>query len=260
MIRKLDAALNYQWDFQDPASFVMEGVIDLHHDLMFLIFIIIVFILTFLSVIIFYIKNINYSYKNFIINIYKKTNKKIKIHHIFIEIFWTITPAYILTLIIVPSLALLYSMDEIIEAELTVKVVGNQWFWTYEYTDFIFYVINYTRFGIVFHSYYTMIEELTYGTLRLLEVDNRVNVPIHTAVRFLITSNDVLHSWAIPSLGIKLDACPGRLNQLLSIAKRFGTLYGQCSEICGINHAFMPISLDILSIPTFFEFVRKSIY
>jgi len=255
--RKCDAAYNYQWDFQDPASDIMEGIIDLHHDLMFLLIIIIFFILWFLLRII--EKNVINNLKNYkysVQNIFIK-KKKIKTHYTFIEIFWTLTPAYILTLILVPSLALLYSMDQIVEPNITIKVIGNQWYWTYEYSDFYYKLLNKNHKDFIYNSYITADNDLTYGTLRLLEVDNRVYIPVKTKIRFLVTSTDVLHSWAIPSLGIKIDACPGRLNQVFSFGKRLGTLYGQCSEICGINHGYMPISLDILTYTTFLDFIKR---
>ena len=133
-------------------------------------------------------------------------------------------------------------MDEIIDPILTLKVIGHQWYWTYEYSD----NIENNQEPLLFESYMIQENDLDIGQFRLLEVDNRVIVPINTHIRIIITASDVLHCWAIPSLGIKLDACPGRLNQTSMFIKRTGTFYGQCSEICGINHGFMPIVVNVV--------------
>ena len=148
----------------------------------------------------------------------------------------------------VPSFALLYSVDEIIDPEMTLKAVGHQWYWSYEYSDHC----NEEGEFINFDSYMLPTEDLvnldsTPGRLRLLEVDNRVLLPVETHIRVVITSADVLHCWAVPSLGVKLDACPGRLNQTSMYIKRVGRFFGQCSEICGVNHGFMPIDVDAVS-------------
>nr|YP_009350061.1 cytochrome oxidase subunit 2 [Spongospora subterranea]AIK19929.1 cytochrome oxidase subunit 2 [Spongospora subterranea] len=163
-----------------------------------------------------------------------------------IEIVWTIVPALILVLVAVPSFTLLYSMDEIIDPMLSLKVIGHQWFWSYEYSDYA--TLNLTEdTSFVFDSYMILDEDLALGQFRLLEVDNRVVLPTHTHIRAIITSTDVLHSWAVPSLGIKIDACPGRLNQISMFINRPGVYYGQCSEICGINHGFMPIAIEAVT-------------
>ncbi len=134
-------------------------------------------------------------------------------------------------------------MDEVIDPEFTLKVIGHQWYWTYEYSDH-----ENSDYNLVFDSYMVNTDDLDTGNLRLLEVDNRVVLPIKTHIRVIITSSDVLHSWAIPSLGVKLDACPGRLNQTSMFIKRPGVFYGQCSEICGVNHGFMPIAIEAVSL------------
>ncbi len=149
-----------------------------------------------------------------------------------IETTWTILPAVILILIALPSLRILYLTDEINDPSFTIKSIGHQWYWTYEYTDYG---------GLIFNSYIIPPLFLNPGDLRLLEVDNRVVLPIEAPVRIIITSQDVLHSWTIPTLGLKTDAVPGRLNQTTFTATRPGVYYGQCSEICGANHSFMPI-------------------
>nr|YP_002727912.1 cytochrome c oxidase subunit II [Geocoris pallidipennis]ABZ02010.1 cytochrome c oxidase subunit II [Geocoris pallidipennis] len=156
-----------------------------------------------------------------------------------IELIWTMMPAVTLIFIALPSLHLLYLMDEINKPMVTLKVIGHQWYWSYEYSDFN---------NIEFDSYMKPTMEINNEELRLLEVDNRVVLPMNTQIRVLVTAADVLHSWAVPSLGVKVDATPGRLNQTSFLIKRPGIMYGQCSEICGANHSFMPIVIE--SIPT----------
>jgi cytochrome c oxidase subunit 2 len=235
----------------------MEGIIDFHHDLMFILIFIIVLILWFL------IKITNSIRNKELFNIVKSKNyfnkfiKKIKPHHSFLEVVWTIIPALILLFILIPSLALLYSMDELIDPNITIKVIGNQWYWKYEYSDYNNQLINKDNNKIEFSSYLIDEDNLVYGSFRLLETDNRVIIPWKTHIRFLITSADVIHSWAIPSLGIKVDACPGRLNQIITYAKRLGTLYGQCSEICGVNHGFMPITIDVVTYKVYIDFLKN---
>jgi cytochrome c oxidase subunit 2 len=162
-----------------------------------------------------------------------------------LEIVWTIIPALILVLIAVPSFALLYSLDEILDPQITLKIVGHQWYWSYEYSD---YLTTQSDEGFGFDSYLLSADDLTPGAFRLLEVDNRVVLPVNTHIRLLVSAADVLHSWAVPSFGIKVDACPGRLSQASLFLKREGVFYGQCSEICGINHGFMPIVVKSVSI------------
>jgi cytochrome c oxidase subunit 2 len=166
-------------------------------------------------------------------------------HESTFEVVWTVVPGLVLILLAVPSLKLLYSLDFLIfeyEPIITVKVIGHQWFWSYEYL--VFSDVDFLQFDVInFDSYLVAEDELNPNGLRLLEVDNPLMVPGNAYIRFLITSVDVLHSWAIPSLGVKVDAVPGRLNQMLTFIKRPGDFYGQCSEICGVNHGFMPIRL-----------------
>nr|YP_008578495.1 cytochrome c oxidase subunit II [Vampyrum spectrum]CDF66111.1 COX2 [Vampyrum spectrum] len=159
-----------------------------------------------------------------------------------VETIWTILPALILITIALPSLRILYMMDEINNPSMTVKTMGHQWYWSYEYTDYA---------DLRFDSYMTPTSYLKMGDLRLLEVDNRVVLPMETTIRMLISSEDVLHSWAVPSLGLKTDAIPGRLNQATLLSTRPGLYYGQCSEICGSNHSFMPIVLEMVTLPYF---------
>nr|YP_002601088.1 cytochrome c oxidase subunit II [Pecari tajacu]BAH23383.1 cytochrome oxidase subunit II [Pecari tajacu] len=159
-----------------------------------------------------------------------------------IETIWTILPAIILILIALPSLRILYMMDEMNDPSLTVKTMGHQWYWSYEYTDYE---------DLAFDSYMIPTSDLKPGEMRLLEVDNRVVLPMEMTIRILVSSEDVLHSWAVPSLGLKTDAIPGRLNQTTLMSTRPGLYYGQCSEICGSNHSFMPIVLELVPLETF---------
>nr|QDX10659.1 cytochrome oxidase subunit II [Phylloscopus griseolus] len=159
-----------------------------------------------------------------------------------IELVWTILPAMVLIALALPSLRILYMMDEISEPDLTLKAIGHQWYWTYEYTDFK---------DLTFDSYMIPTADLPLGHFRLLEVDHRVIVPTHSTVRVIVTADDVLHSWAVPSLGVKTDAIPGRLNQTSFLASRPGVYYGQCSEICGANHSFMPIVVESAPLANF---------
>nr|YP_010455546.1 cytochrome c oxidase subunit II [Lonchophylla robusta]UUA63177.1 cytochrome c oxidase subunit II [Lonchophylla robusta] len=159
-----------------------------------------------------------------------------------VETIWTILPAIILITIALPSLRILYMMDEINNPFMTIKTMGHQWYWSYEYTDYA---------DLCFDSYMIPTPDLKAGELRLLEVDNRVVLPMEMTIRMLISSEDVLHSWAVPSLGLKTDAIPGRLNQTTLLSTRPGLYYGQCSEICGSNHSFMPIVLEMVSLECF---------
>uniref|UniRef100_A0AAU6QGM0 Cytochrome c oxidase subunit 2 n=1 Tax=Prionospio sp. 2 MH-2023 TaxID=3059270 RepID=A0AAU6QGM0_9ANNE len=152
-----------------------------------------------------------------------------------IETIWTILPAILLLFLALPSLRLLYLMDEVLTPHMTLKAIGHQWYWSYEYVDFE---------DLSFDSYMLPTEDLKPGQYRLLEVDNRAIIPYNTEIRLLVTAADVIHSWTVPSLGVKADAIPGRLNQLSVVASRPGVYYGQCSEICGANHSFMPIVIE----------------
>lgn len=165
-----------------------------------------------------------------------------------IEVIWTILPALILIILALPSLRLLYLIDEVRDPRLTVKALGHQWYWSYEYSDFN---------DLSFDSYITSTSTLELNEFRLLEVDNRVILPYLTEVRFLISAADVLHSWTIPALGIKADAIPGRLNQLNILINRPGVFYGQCSEICGANHSFIPITLEAVKPSDFLQWAQN---
>ena len=229
-IIKADINNSWQYLFQDPASPYMEGLIHFHDDLMFII----IFIAGFVSFLL---------YRSVVL--FNKSSNSISnniIHNTQLEIIWTMTPAIILMFIAIPSFSLLFSLDEVIDPSLTLKVIGHQWYWSYEYSDELFLDNNLS--GLEFDSYMLPLEDLDKGQLRLLEVDNRVILPIETPIRVIVSSADVLHCFAVPALGMKLDACPGRLNQTSLYIKRSGVFYGQCSEICGINHGFMPIVIE----------------
>ena len=183
-----------------------------------------------------------------------KSKSRFVVHGTIIEIVWTVIPSLILVVVALPSFALLYSIDEIVDPALTLKCIGNQWFWSYEYSDF-----EAQSCAIRFDSYVVAEDDLEFGTLRLLEVDNRVVLPLKTHIRVLITAADVLHSWAIPSLGVKLDACPGRLNQTSLYILRNGVFFGQCSEICGVNHGFMPIVVEAVSLNNYVTWIANKL-
>nr|AHH93146.1 cytochrome c oxidase subunit II [Peirates atromaculatus] len=165
-----------------------------------------------------------------------------------IELIWTIVPAITLIFIALPSLRILYLMDEVNNPLVTIKAIGHQWYWSYEYSDFK---------NIEFDSYMKPTNELELDDFRLLDVDNRVILPMKTPVRILVTSSDVIHSWTIPSIGVKIDGTPGRLNQGSFTLLRPGILFGQCSEICGANHSFMPIAIESVSTECFLNWMKN---
>nr|YP_001876517.1 cytochrome oxidase subunit 1/2 [Cavenderia fasciculata]ABX45191.1 cytochrome oxidase subunit 1/2 [Cavenderia fasciculata] len=243
----LDISRYGQIGFQDPATPIMEGIIDLHNFIFFYLIIVSIFI----GWVFFRImwrfsykwrypeKGDLFLFKNFL------TYNKIA-HGTFIEICWTLLPTIILYVIAIPSFTLLYAMDEILTPTVTIKIIGHQWYWSYEYSD------NLNK-PIEFDSYMVYEGDLQEGQLRLLEVDNPMIVPIKTHVRLIITSEDVLHSWTVPSFGIKVDAVPGRLNQVGLYLKRPGIFYGQCSELCGVDHGFMPIKVRAVSISKYLK-------
>nr|AOV84749.1 cytochrome c oxidase subunit 2 [Systomus sarana sarana] len=214
-----------QLGFQDAASPVMEELLHFHDHALMIVFLI--------STLVLYI---------IVAMVSTKLTNKYILDSQEIEIVWTILPAVILVLIALPSLRILYLMDEINDPHLTIKAMGHQWYWSYEYTD-------YENLG--FDSYMVPTQDLTPGQFRLLETDHRMVIPMESPVRVLVSAEDVLHSWAVPSLGVKMDAVPGRLNQVAFIASRPGVFYGQCSEICGANHSFMPIVVESVPLEHF---------
>jgi cytochrome c oxidase subunit 2 len=218
----------------------MEGMINFHNYIMIFLISIGTFVLWILY------KAVN----NFDENINVVSEKFT--HSRALEIIWTIIPAVVLMLIAIPSFGLLYSLDELIDPTLTLKIVGHQWYWSYEYSD---YATFEGGESLNFDSYLVATSDLDVGLFRLLEVDNRVVLPTNTHIRLLVTAADVLHCWAVPSFGIKVDACPGRLSQASLFIKREGAYYGQCSEICGVNHGFMPIVVRAVSIDSYISWL-----
>nr|AML26095.1 cytochrome c oxidase subunit II [Staphylinidae sp. BMNH 1274257] len=216
---------------QDSASPLMEQLMFFHdHTLMILLMITVM---------------VSYIMISLFFNSY---NYRFLLEGQMIELIWTILPAITLIFIALPSLRLLYLLDEINNPLITIKTIGHQWYWSYEYTDFK---------NIEFDSYMIPTNEMNLFNFRLLDVDNRIAVPFNSQIRMLITAADVLHSWTIPSLSIKLDATPGRLNQLTFYINRTGIFFGQCSEICGANHSFMPIVLESISPNYFIKWINK---
>nr|YP_010586448.1 cytochrome c oxidase subunit II [Paduniella communis]UZZ44249.1 cytochrome c oxidase subunit II [Paduniella communis] len=219
----------YNINLQNSSSPLMEQLIFFHDSAMFFIILITIFILYFM---------INMS-KNKLINLNLIENQTI-------ETIWTIAPSIILINIALPSLQLIYMIDEANNPSISIKIIGHQWYWSYEYTDFN---------SIKFDSY--MINNNNLNKFNLLDTDNQVIVPMNNQIRALITSYDVIHAWTIPSLGVKTDALPGRLNQLSFMINRPGIFYGQCSEICGMNHSFMPISMESININYFIKWIQS---
>lgn len=179
---------------------------------------------------------------------FNKFTNRFLLHGQIIEIIWTIIPAIILLFIAFPSLHLLYLLDEVNKPIITLKSIGHQWYWSYEYSDFK---------NLEFDSYIVPTQDLKINDFRLLEVDNRIILPIKTQIRVIVSATDVLHSWTVPSLGIKIDATPGRLNQTNIFINRPGLFYGQCSEICGTNHRFIPIVIEAIKSNDFIKWINS---
>lgn len=229
-----DKALN----FQTPSSPVMEKIYDFHHFLLILITVITLFVLALL----FWVM-VRYN---------AKANPKPTktTHNTFLEVVWTLIPVLILLVIIVPSMRLIYFSEKAVDAEMTFKAIGKQWFWTYEYPD---------HGNFTFDSYILKDEEAkAAGHPRLLGVDNVVVLPVETNIRILVTAGDVLHAFAIPALGVKKDAVPGRLNETWVRINKPGMYYGQCSELCGTNHGFMPIAVRAVPKAEFEAWVKDA--
>nr|QFZ89363.1 cytochrome oxidase subunit II [Octolasion tyrtaeum] len=220
-----------QFMFQDAASSVMMQLISFHdHTLLVLTLVLTV---------------VGYALLALMVN--KHVNRYIMEAQT-IETVWTILPALILLVLALPSLRILYITDEVSQPSMTVKTIGHQWYWSYEYTDFM---------DVEMDSYMLPTSELSPGDYRLLEVDNRVVIPMQLEIRMLITAADVIHSWTVPALGVKVDAVPGRLNQIGFTTTQAGVFYGQCSEICGANHSFMPIAVEAINTKSFMKWVTN---
>ncbi len=237
-------AVKWQLHFIDAASPIMEGIINIHADLMAVLMFILGFLGWILTRAIFKFSDLN-------TKALTVTPVPVVYDHkasVLLELVWTIIPSFFLFAIVVPSFSLLYAMDELVDPCVTLKVIGRQWYWSYEYDD-------YSK-PIEFDSFMVQEDDLIQGQLRLLEVDNAVLLPTDLHIRVLVTSADVLHSWAVPALGVKMDACPGRLNQVNVFIKRAGDYYGQCSEICGANHGFMPIKIQAVTPSAYLNWVK----
>jgi cytochrome c oxidase subunit 2 len=227
----------WQIDFQEAASPIMVELHSFHNFLLFITTAIVVFV----SLLLIYV-------------IFRFSAKRNPIpakftHNIAIEVIWTVIPIIILIIIAIPSFRILKIAEHSPPADVTVKVVGSQWYWSYSYPD---------HGNIEFDSNLIQDKDLKPGQIRLLEVDNRVIVPQGSVIKFLVTASDVLHSFAIPSLGIKTDAVPGRVNQTWTKIDKTGVYYGQCSELCGVNHGFMPIAIEVVSKEKFAEWVKNA--
>ena len=233
----LAAAVPQPWQmgFQPAASPMMEGIVHMHNLLLIVI----------TSVAIFVAALISYVMVRF--RAFRNPIPSQVTHHTLLEVVWTMVPVVILIVIAIPSLKLLFAFDKSQNADLTVKAIGHQWYWSYEYPE------N----NIAYDSFMVEDSNLKPGQIRLLSVDNPIMVPVDTVVRILVTSQDVLHSFAVPSLGIKKDAVPGRLNETWLRIGRAGDYYGQCSELCGTRHGFMPIHVKAVSRESYDAWVRE---
>lgn len=235
---KMDAQ-PWQLDMRPAASPVMERVSVFHDYMLVLITVVSLFVLGLMIYVCW-----RFSEKN-------NPNPSKTTHNTMIEVVWTLLPVIILVAVAIPSLRLLYYMDKSEiegQADLTIKIVGYQWYWNYEYPDS----------GIKFDSYMVQEEDLKPGQLRLLTVDNALYVPVGKKVRVQMTGGDVIHSWAMPNFGLKMDAVPGHLNETWFQADQEGTYYGQCSELCGVNHGFMPITVHVVSQEEFDTWIEQA--
>ena len=217
---------DWQLGFQEAASSTMRDIVNFHDKILLPIIIAISVFVLFLMV-----------YACIRFRASRNPNPSKTTHNVAVEVLWTLIPCLILIVMAVPSFKILYKQDTIPKADVTVKAIGYQWYWGYEYPDE----------NIIFDSYMIETKDLKENQPRLLAVDNEVVVPVNKVVKVLITANDVLHAWALPSFGVKRDAVPGRINETWFKADKVGTYYGQCSELCGIKHAFMPITVRVVS-------------
>jgi heme/copper-type cytochrome/quinol oxidase subunit 2 len=240
MIYRCDAPKPWGLYFQDSSSPQMEAIVELHNYIMYFLFIILAAVL--------------WLYFTLLTNFVKsKFSHMYLVHGTLIELIWTISPALILIVIAFPSFKLLFITDDVIDPDMSMKVEAHQWYWSYEYGDFL----NSDDEFIAFDSYLVNESDLEEGRLRMLEVDNRIILPELTHIRFNITSTDVIHSLASPSLGLKCDAYPYKTNQVSVFSNREGTYFGQCSEICGIWHSGMPIVIQSVSLEKFLMFIKS---
>jgi cytochrome c oxidase subunit II len=227
----------WQVHFQEPATEIMEEIIKLHDFVMyFMIAVVLVVVALLVYVCLRYSKKVHPNPLKFT-------------HNAPAEIIWTVIPVIILVIIAIPSFKLLKKEETEPIADLTVKVVGYQWYWKYQYPD---------NGNFEFDSYMIKSKDLKDGDIRLLEVDNRIVIPQGKTVRFLITAGDVLHSFTVPSMGFKKDAVPGRINEVFAKVDKTGVYYGQCSELCGVDHGFMPIAIEVVSEQDFAQWIEQA--
>jgi cytochrome c oxidase subunit 2 len=237
-VTKLNAsATDWQLSFQNPATDLMKEVITLHNGILIVMTVITLFVLFLLF------------YVSFRFSAKRNPVPSTTTHNTIIEILWTAIPIVILVVMAIPSFKLLYKQEKSDSYDMTVKVIGHQWYWEYEYPD---------HGNFYFESYMIEEEDLQKGDLRLLTVDNPLVIPANKNIQILITAGDVLHSWAMPSMGIKTDAVPGRLNETWINVKEPGTYRGQCSEICGRGHGFMPVVVKVLPENEFMAWVNEA--
>jgi cytochrome c oxidase subunit II len=227
----------WQMNFQPAASPVMNMIESLHNLLLFIIVAISAFVLGLLG----------YACLRYRANRNQMASRRT--HNSVLEIAWTAIPVLILVVIAIPSFKLLYFMDRAVNPEMTLKAIGHQWYWSYEYPD---------NGNFTFDAYMIADQDLQEGQPRLLAVDNRVVLPVDTDVRVLTTATDVIHSWAMPALGVKMDAIPGRLNETWLRIEQPGIYYGQCSELCGDYHGFMPIEIEAMSKSDFEAWTKRA--
>ena len=216
-----DQPKEWQLGFQNPASDGMRDIVSFHNNILLPIIIAITVFVLFLMI-----------YTCIRFRESKNPVPSKTTHNVAVEVLWTLIPCLILIVMAIPSFKLLYKQDTIPKVDVTIKAVGYQWYWGYEYPDE----------NIIFESYMIKEDELKENQPRLLTVDHEVVVPVNKVVKVLITANDVLHAWALPSFGVKRDAVPGRINETWFKAEKVGTYYGQCSELCGIQHALNQVS------------------
>nr|WRQ18227.1 cytochrome c oxidase subunit 2 [Multinervis guangxiensis] len=223
----------YSWmtiSFQDACSPMMEQFIMFHDHTMMISMMITIMVLYIMYTL-----------------ISMKMSNRFQLENQMLEIIWTLIPAFMLVMIALPSLRILYMSEEINKPLMTIKAIGHQWFWSYEYSDLM---------NLEFDSYMKPTLDLYINEFRLLDVDNRLIIPFNMNIRMLVSSLDVIHSWTVPALGIKIDALPGRINQGILISSRPGLLFGQCSEICGTNHSFMPIVIEFINMSSFMKWMK----
>ncbi len=224
---ELGLSENWQLSFQEPATDLMSDIISFHSYILMPI-------ITGISILVLFLL----LYIAFRFNSSRNQVASTTTHNTVVEILWTVIPVVLLIVIAIPSFRLLYVSETIPKADLTIKAIGNQWYWSYEYPDYG---------DIVFDANMLNDDELSDPKLRLLETDTQIVVPVNKVVKLQITSNDVLHAWTIPAFGVKMDAVPGKLNETWFKANQEGLFYGQCSELCGPKHAFMPINVKVVS-------------